>query len=85
MIVGFYVLAEKGKHLLLDHFYIKTEPQGDSIGTSVIGKIKKVAKSRGLPLVLGALRGSKSNNFYMRNGSIKTHESEFDIHYRYIP
>lgn len=25
MIVGFYVLAEKGEHLLLDHFYINPE------------------------------------------------------------
>jgi len=85
VIVGFYVLAEKGEHLLLDHFYIKPEAQGDGIGTSVIGEIKNVAKSRGLPLVLGALRGSKSNDFYKRNGFIETHESEFDIHYRYIP
>ncbi|KAG0933391.1 hypothetical protein G6F31_016327 [Rhizopus arrhizus] len=39
------------------------------------------ADSRGLPVAVGALRGSDSNRFYRRHGFVQTAESEWDIDY----
>lgn len=83
--VGFYVLAPMHDHLLLDHLYIRPENQGQGIGTSILKSITELARTRQLPVRLGALRGSESNDFYQRHGFVKTHESEFDIHYQFTP
>lgn len=83
--VGFYVLVTLPDHLLLDHLYIRPESQGHGIGTSIIKTIKNLARSSHLPVRLGTLRGSESNNFYILHGFVKTHESEFDIHYQFTP
>ena len=83
--VGFYVLIAFNDHLLLDHFYIQPEAQGNGIGTSIIKTIKKISSSNKKPLKLSALRGSESNAFYKRNSFVETHQTEFDIHYPYTP
>ena len=84
-LVGFYVLIDNGDHLLLDHFYIKPEAQGKGLGSLIVAEIKNRADSQSQRIKLGALRGSKSNDFYKRHGFVETHESEFDIHYQYTP
>ena len=83
--VGFYVLAALRDHLLLDHLYIRPENQGQGIGTSIIESLKELARTSQLPVRLGALRGSESNNFYKFHGFVQTHESEFDIYYQFTP
>ena len=83
--VGFYVLAPRHDHLLLDHLYIQPENQGQGIGTAIIKSITALARTRQLPVRLGALRGSESNDWYQGHGFVKTHESEFDIYYQFTP
>lgn len=83
--VGFYVLAPMHDHLLLDHLYIRPVNQRQGIGTSIIRSIKVLSRTRQLPVKLGALRGSESNDLYQRHGFVKTHESEFDIYYQFTP
>ncbi|MEP3350875.1 MAG: GNAT family N-acetyltransferase [Marinomonas sp.] len=82
-ILGFFVVRNKGDHVLLDHLYIEPRFQNMKIGKDVVDLVKKDATQRDLPVRLGALRGSKSNDFYKKNGFVKTHEGEFDIYYEY--
>jgi len=82
-LLGFYVVREKVDHLYLDHLYIAPDYQNKKLGKAVIDKLVVEAQNRGVPIRLGALRGSKSNDFYLQNGFVKTHEDEFDIYYEY--
>lgn len=82
-ILGFFVVRDKGDHLFLDHLYVEPRFQNMKIGKNVVDLVKKDATQRDLPVRLGALRGSKSNDFYKQNGFVKTHEDEFDIYYEY--
>lgn len=82
-VLGFYVVRVKGDHIFLDHLYIEPKHQNKKIGKSVVDKVKLDAAQSRLPIRLGALRGSKSNDFYMKNGFVKTHEDEFDVYYEY--
>ncbi len=82
-LMGFYVVKEKSDCLYLDHLYIDPKFQNKNIGTSVINRLKLQAKERQLPIRLGALKESKSNNFYISHGFVKTHEGEFDNYYEY--
>lgn len=43
------------------------------------------ADARGLPLHVGALRGSAANAFYARHGFQKVGEAEWDVYYRRDP
>ena len=82
--IGFYVVRCKEDHLYLDHLYVETEFQGTGIGTHVVNTIKKSAASRGLPIRLGGLRGSRANAFYRACGFTVSHEDEFDIYYEWM-
>lgn len=82
-ILGFFVVRDKGDHVFLDHLYVEPRFQNMKIGKDVVNLVKKDATQRDLPVRLGALRGSKSNDFYKQNGFVKTHEDEFDIYYEY--
>jgi len=82
-LLGFYVVREKEDHLFLDHLYIKIGYQNKNVGKAIINKIVAAAKDKNLPVRLGALRGSRANHFYSKNGFKKTHEDEFDIYYEY--
>lgn len=82
-IVGFYALKDIGDHLYLDHLYIHPDSQGHGLGASVLASILSLAQRRKLPLRLGALRGSRSNRFYLSHGFVQTGESEWDIYYEY--
>ena len=82
-VVGFYVLKRQPDHMLLDHFYIKPDIQGCGFGTAVLNSIKKQAGIKKLPIRLGALKQSRSNNFYRKNGFSYTHQGEWDNYYIY--
>ena len=82
-VVGFYVVVEKDSCLYLDHLYVAPSMQGGNVGSSVISKLKTTAAELGLPICLGALRNSRSNEFYQKNGFVKTHEEEWDIYYKW--
>ena len=81
--IGFYVVKVKSDCLYLDHLYVDPKFQNNNIGTNVIIRLKLQAKKSQLPIRLGALKESKSNNFYMNHGFVKTHEGEFDNYYEY--
>lgn len=82
-LLGFYVIRDKGDHIYLDHLYLAPSHQNKKLGKTIVERIVKEAHQRNLPVRLGALRGSRSNDFYLRNGFVKTHEDEFDIFYEY--
>lgn len=83
-LLGFYVIRDRDEHRYLDHLYIKPEHQNRKLGKVVLEKVVSEAQRRGLPVRVGALRGSRSNYFYQQSGFVKTHEDEFDIYYEYI-
>lgn len=78
---GFNVTRPQQDHWLLDHLYILPEHQGRGIGAAVLGDVFKSADAQGMPIRLGALRGSDSNRFYRRDGFVQTDEAEWDIYY----
>ena len=83
VLVGFYVTHNKGDHIHLDHLYFSPEYQGFGLGANVLNLIKGQAREAGLPIRLGALRGSRSNEFYKKHGFVFTHEEEWDIYYEF--
>lgn len=79
--VGFYALRPDGDGLRLDHLYVVPTAQGLGVGGQVLVRLLQDADSRGLPVRVGALRGSDSNRFYSRHGFVQVEESEWDIDY----
>lgn len=82
-LMGFFVVRNRPDHLYLDHLYVDPQMQGRGIGAKVIVWVKELAQQTNLPIRLGALRGSKANEFYANNGFLRTHEDEFDIYYEW--
>jgi GNAT superfamily N-acetyltransferase len=79
--LGFYALRPDGDGLRLDHLYLRPGAQGEGLGGQVLRRILDEADRLGLPVRVGALRGSDSNRFYRRHGFVQTAESEWDIDY----
>ena len=67
--------------MLLDHLYIHPNNQGNGIGAFVLARIIEEANALGLPVRVGALRGSDSNRFYVRHGFKLMEEGDFDNYY----
>ena len=82
-LLGFYVVRNRVDHVYLDHLYVKPEYQSRKIGKTALNKVVSEAHARGLPVRLGALQGSKSNDFYANNGFVYSHEDEYDIYYEH--
>lgn len=51
--------------------------------SAIVEKFKDIAQAKQLPVRLGALRQSQSNDFYLKKGFRKTHEEEWDICYEW--
>lgn len=83
--VGFVVVKPQADALLLDHLYLRPLAQGRGIGSAVLAQVIAEARALGMPLSVGALRGSAANRFYVRHGFSKTGESEWDVYYRREP
>ncbi|MES2025861.1 MAG: GNAT family N-acetyltransferase [Pseudomonadota bacterium] len=83
--VGFVVVKPKEEHILLDHLYIHPDFQQQGIGTAVLDEIFGEADAAGLPLHVGALRGSDANLFYQKHGFNLIEEEEWDIYYVRLP
>lgn len=79
--IGFYALRPDGDGLRLDHLYVVPAAQGLGVGGQVLVRLLRDADSRGLPVRVGALRGSDSNRFYRRHGFVQVGQSEWDIEY----
>lgn len=80
-IIGFYVVQIQADCFYLSHLYLLAEFQSYGIGSKIISAIKANAIKQNLIVKVGALRDSKSNDFYKNNGFHKTHEDEWDLHY----
>ena len=83
-LVGLYVIRVRADHLWLDHLYIKPQYQQKQLGKQVLDRVIQQAKALALPIRLGALKGSRSNDFYLKNGFKQTHEDEFDLYYERV-
>ncbi|OGB24794.1 MAG: GNAT family N-acetyltransferase [Burkholderiales bacterium RIFCSPLOWO2_02_FULL_57_36] len=83
--IGFVIVKQIDGDLLLDHLYIDPDHQSSGVGTWVLGHIFKQADGRGLPVRVGALKGSDSNRFYTRHGFRIVEEGEWDNYYVRIP
>lgn len=79
--VGFVVVRPQDDGLLLDHLYIAACAQGRRIGAAVVAHVLDEADAQGLPVRVGALRGSAANAFYVRHGFVLTRVTEWDNHY----
>ncbi|MFT5577612.1 MAG: GNAT superfamily N-acetyltransferase [Paraglaciecola psychrophila] len=82
-LAGFYVLKNNEDHVYVDHLYVHPKYQSLGLGSVILSTIKDLAKSQNLPIRLGALRESRSNEFYKKNGFSYTHEEEWDIYYEF--
>lgn len=82
---GFVVLRPAGDHWRLDHLYITPAHQGQGLGAQVLRQVFEEADRAGQVLRVGALKGSRSNAFYVRHGFVWEHASEWDEHYRRAP
>ena len=79
--IGFVAVKPQADALLLDHLYIRPGSQGQGIGAIVLARIIDEARLQGMPLRVGALRGSDSNRFYQRHGFKLVAQEEFDNYY----
>jgi len=65
----------------LEHFYIDAAHQGRGLGSAVVEALLREPSHAGQPFIVGALRGSAANRFYVRHGFVQRAESEWDIEY----
>jgi GNAT superfamily N-acetyltransferase len=79
-LVGFWVLKPQEPVWLLDHLYVLPSHQGQGIGAQILAHLFTQADQAGKALRLGALKGSRSNDFYFRHGFVKVGEGEWDIY-----
>ena len=82
-LLGFYTLEEKHDHVWVRHLYIHPKHQGLGLGGDIVEKIKDKSLETNLPVRLGALIGSRSNEFYQKHGFVMTHEGEWDNYYEF--
>jgi GNAT superfamily N-acetyltransferase len=78
---GFLVLKTSENEMLLDHLYIALPFQRMGVGSHVLKQVFAEADAAGLPVKVGALKGSESNNFYVRNGFELVSQGEWDLYY----
>lgn len=83
--VGFIVVKPHPEGLLLDHLYLRPRAQGQGLGSRVLTQVLADADARKLAILVGALRESAANFFYMRHGFQRVSESEWDVYYRREP
>jgi GNAT superfamily N-acetyltransferase len=82
-VIGFYATLQQEHSLKLEHlYYILPAYQGHGIGRIALDRVKDKARESSQEIILAALKGSKANLFYTRNGFIQYGEEPFDNHYR---
>jgi GNAT superfamily N-acetyltransferase len=68
-------------HLMLDHLYIHPDHQSRGIGARALSWLHNRADTSGLPIHVSALKDSRSNDFYQREGFVLTQVAEWDKYY----
>ena len=84
-VIGFYATLQQEHSLKLEHLYILPGYQGHGIGRIALDRVKDKARESSQEIILAALKGSKANLFYTRNGFIQYGEEPFDNLYRWSP
>ena len=84
-LVGVLVVRPVGDELLLDHLYIEPTHHGAGIGSAVLKTVVQEARTVGKVLHVGALKGSKSNGFYLQHGFKLQSQGEWDNYYALQP
>lgn len=79
--VGFVVVKPHANELLLDHLYVAPKYQNQGIGAAVLSQVFVEADAKALQLRVGALRESRSNDFYVRHGFTLVEQGEWDNYY----
>jgi GNAT superfamily N-acetyltransferase len=80
--VGFFATRLAGREIWLDHLYIRPEFQSRGIGSAILATIFEMADELERPLMVGALKESRANEFYQKHGFRFSHSSEWDNYYR---
>jgi GNAT superfamily N-acetyltransferase len=83
--IGFVVVKPIDGDLVLDHLYIAPSHQQHGYGGAVLAQVIRESEALGLALRVGALRGSRSNAFYLRHGFVQSGEGEWDVYYTRQP
>jgi GNAT superfamily N-acetyltransferase len=83
--VGFLVVKTLADHVLLDHFYIDPAHQSRGIGAPVLAHVFSDADAKQLPVRVGALKESASNQFYLRQGFVLVEQADWDNYYMRMP
>lgn len=83
--VGVVVLRERPDGLLLDHLYVTPAAQGSAVGSSVLEYVFARARQLNCPVRVGALKGSRSNAFYIRHGFRQVGVGDWDNFYAWYP
>ena len=76
--VGFRIGTEEIK---LDSFYLQRRFHNSGLGTTILKVLLAEADSRGLPIRLEVLTGSRADRFYLRHGFVKLREDEIEGEY----
>lgn len=79
--VGFVVVRPAEDGLLLDHLYVVPSAQGSGVGTGVLRMVFAEADRARKSLHVGALKGSRSNAFYLRHGFQLVKVADWDNYY----
>jgi GNAT superfamily N-acetyltransferase len=79
--IGFYTFRRDADGFHLEHFYLLPAHTARGIGSRVLKMLTRAADCAGVPVFLGALKGSRANRFYERHGFERNGESEWDIYY----
>ncbi|MCZ1265035.1 N-acetylglutamate synthase, GNAT family [Paenibacillus sp. OK060] len=78
-LVGCVALKPKSEEMLLEHFYIHPDYQGQQIGTQVLNMLLKRDEVRGKRVTLNVLQGSPARRLYERFGFVLDSEDEVDV------
>lgn len=80
-VAGVLVLREGDDQLLLDHLYLSPAFQAQGLGRAALQFVFERADARSKVVRVGALKGSRSNEFYVRHGFKLVEQGEWDNHY----
>ncbi|UPK42731.1 GNAT family N-acetyltransferase [Paenibacillus pabuli] len=78
-LVGCVALKPKSEEMLLEHFYIHPDYQGQQIGSQVLNMLLKRDEVRGKRVTLNVLQGSPARRLYERFGFVLDSEDEVDV------
>ncbi|HBU80402.1 MAG TPA: N-acetyltransferase [Paenibacillus sp.] len=78
--VGCVALKPKSEEILLEHFYIHPDYQGQRIGTQVLKTLLEQDEVRGKRVILNVLQGSPARRLYERFGFVLDSEDEVDVY-----